>query len=211
MMKIKYLLVATGMLIGLSLIAVGITGGRMTLAEASDIYHGKKTLSEVFDSESGERLWTYQQDPEFSNTQLPCEKSYAILEFIEKGLIGIDLEKPLRAQFNYHPLSKKEADFLADYYSVKVSRVNQKPYVDIKELEKNCTEQLITLGNYLHKMLTGKNRTQLSGFINKYYLPNDDEVSVLPRFKFIYNEDGILIDFAIRSKQQMIQNLRTSV
>jgi len=210
-MKIRYLLVATGMLIGLSLIATGITGGRMTLAEAADIYHGKKSISDVFSSKTDEKLWTYHQDPNFSNTQLHCQKARVILEFVGYGLIGINPEKPIRPQFNVDALSKSAADSIAEYYYIRVSRTDKKPYIRIKDIKKDCPRHLIALGDSLNKLLAGKTEAQLSENINKFYLPKASEEIGLPRFEFIYNEHGLLIDFAIRSKEQMIEGLRTRV
>lgn len=211
MMKIKYLLAATGMLIGLSLIGTGITGGRMTLAEAADIYHGKKSISDVFNTETGEALWTYHQDPNFSNTQLHCQKARAILEFIGYGLIGINPEKPIRPQFDVDTLSKSYADSIAEYYYIKVSRTDKKPYLRIKDIKEDCPKHLVALGDSLNKLLAGKTEAQLSENLNRYYPPKANEEIGLPRFKFIYNDNGLLIDFAIRSKEQMIEGLRTRV
>jgi len=210
-MKLKYLFATSVMLVGLTLIATGITGGRMTLAQASDIYHGKKSISDVLFPTFQKEPLTYIEDPTFSGTTQHCEKANAILNFIARELVNLTSNTPIREQFAIKNLSQEEISFLSGYYKIKTNKKRQSSYLEIVELSENCQQHIVKLGSSFYHLIKGQNKLNFNS--HTYTAPSLDQAKRVgyARFKFLFNEKEELIDYAIRSRDQMIQGLREEI
>lgn len=200
------------MAIGATLIASGIYNGRLSGDQFIDIYQGNLSVKAALFPENKDRTaaWTFLEDPLHQRSTGHCGKTRSLLFFLGDELVDIEPTAPLKEQFTTNNLSKLDPE-LSNFFEIAISLRTNEPYWQPKHIEKNCQQTLSSLSTDVFNAIKGLSKFEFVQYLDPKSIRLVDGSISYQRFLFIFDQEERLVNFAIRTTDEMIAEQRVDI
>ena len=191
---------------GLSLSYYGLQQGPLTLNDLLNFFKGNQNRTT---EPSPIKVISHLKNNGYLEVSQLCEKTDStLLALIDDFKNLVTPEAPIGAQLKELAFSESELTFINNHFVFYKSTYTGKNFLGLTDREYDCSaEELLTVTNILFSRISGQSKK----FVELYF--KDSAISVNPtantmlrnRFLLTFNDKGKLIDFTLKSFEEMIQ------